>query len=134
MSDFFSGGITLAKVFQLAGVFFILFSVVSLFRFLKLKINGIKVNAVVKEIVRFGNRAYKFFPVLEYKTLKGETVVKRSYIGGSKDAYKVNELVEIVYDPHHPETFLILKGFGKYWKMVGSFIIGIAFIIAGFIK
>jgi hypothetical protein len=134
MSDFFSGGLTAGIVFQLAGVFFLLFSVVSLFRFLRLKINGVKVNAVVKEIVQFGNRAYKYFPVFEYKTQTGETIVKRSYIGGRRDAYEINERVEIVYDPNHPKTFLILKGFGPYWKMVGCFVIGIVFIIAGFIK
>ncbi|HOY33140.1 MAG TPA: DUF3592 domain-containing protein [Bacteroidales bacterium] len=134
MSDFFSDGITAGKVFQLVGVFFILFSFVSLFRFLKLKRNGIRVKAVVKEIVQFGNRAYKYFPVLEYKTLTGETIVKRSYIGGRKDAYKINEMVEIVYDENHPKTFLIMKGFGRYWKMAGSLIMGIVFILAGFIK
>jgi hypothetical protein len=134
MSDLLNGGITAGKAFQLVGVFFLLFSVVSFFRFLKLKSSGIKVNAVVKEIVQFGNRAYKYFPVFEYKTITGETIVKRSYIGGRKDAYKVNELVEIVYDPDHPETFLIMKGFGRYWKIAGSLMIGVAFILAGFIK
>jgi hypothetical protein len=132
MSEFFSGGLTTAKIIQLVGIFFIFFSFVSIYRFLKLKGNGIIVNAVVKDIVQLGNDIYHYFPVFEYRTLTGETIVKRSYIGGRKEDYQIGQFVEISYDQDHPETFLIWKGFEKYAKIIGSLIMGIAFFLWGY--
>ena len=130
MADLLAGPVSNVG-FRLAGIFFLLFSIYSLLRFLKLKHSGIRARAVVKEIVQFGNRAYKYFPVLEYTALGGETVVKRSYVGGRRDNYHIGDEIEIVYDRERPRHFLLWAGFNKYWKIIGSFILGAAFILAG---
>lgn len=134
MSDLFGVKTTSLLYFQIAGIFFMLVSIVQFFRMRSAVTGGIKTEATVKEIVQIGNDVFKFFPVMEYRLLTGETIVKRSYIGGRKNMYKAGEKIQIIYHQSSPESFLINKGMDKYWKILGSFILGIAFIIAGFIK
>jgi len=130
MADLLNGSVV-NVAFKLVGMFFLIFSLFSLWRFLKLKNSGIRVHALVKEIVQFGNRAYKHFPVLEYTTAGGETMVRRSYVGGRRDKYHVGDQIEIVYDRERPGSFLLWGGFNKYWKIIGSFILGAAFFLTG---
>jgi hypothetical protein len=115
------------------GVFFLIIAVVQYFRLRKLSENGIKTFAVIKDLIRSpqADGIVNYIPELEYKTMSGEIITMRSYIGNNKGKYKIGDKVAIVYNPDKPGEFLLDTGMDKYWKILGSVIAGVAFIGAG---
>jgi hypothetical protein len=103
------------------------------FRLHKLSEKGNKTFAVIKDLIRSpqADGIVTYVPVLEYKTMSGEIITKKSYIGNKKGQQKIGDKVEIVYNPEKPEEFLLTTGMDKYWKILGSIIAGIVFIAAG---
>lgn len=117
----------------IVGAFFLVLAVVHYFRLRKLSEVGNKTYAVIKDLIRSpqADGIVNYIPVFEYKTMSGEIITRRSYIGNNKDKYKIGDKVAIVYNPENPEEFLLDTGMDKYWKILGSVIAGVVFIIAG---
>ena len=121
----------------IVGIFFILYSFFQAFRLLRLIVNGIKVNATIKDLIKVPRiHGYTvYFPILEYKTLTGESISRKSYIGkDNRHQQKIGDTIKIIYNPQKPEEYLLDKGIEKYMKAFGSFIVGTSFILAGIFK
>ena len=70
-----------------------------------------------------GDTSYSYYPVIEYKA--GEkTLTKKSNLGTSQSKYRINDKIDIKYNPNKVEEFII-KGDNS------SNFMGIAFIVAG---
>jgi hypothetical protein len=125
--------VTPNTIATILGAFFLVLAVAQYFRLRKLSEKGVKTYAVIKDLIRSpqpqGQDSY--FPVLEYKTMSGEVVTKKSYTGNKKGQQKIGDKVAVVYNPDKPEEFLLDTGMDKYWKVLGSVIAGVVFIAAG---
>ena len=66
---------------------------------------------------------YTYYPVIEYKA-GDKTVTKQSETGSSQSEYKINEKINILYNPQNVEEFIV-KGDNS------SNFMGIIFIVAG---
>jgi hypothetical protein len=116
------------------GALFLVFAVIHFFRLRRLGEKGIKTVAIITDFTII-EREYGFnnhIPILEYKTLDGKTITKRSYIGTKKNVQHIGDKLNIVYNPEKPEEFLLDTGMDKYWKILGSVIAGLGFMGAGF--
>lgn len=116
------------------GCFFLLLAVFQFFRLLILLRKGISVSATIIDLVKVPRiHGYTvYFPILEFITENGIKIRQRSYIGLDRSHQKkIGESILIVYNPDKPEHFLLNNGFDKYWKVLGSVIAGLAFILAG---
>jgi len=119
------------------GCFFLVIAVIQFARLLKLSMKGITVSATIKDLIEKRNTHGPpvYFPLLEYRTEKGEIITRRSYVGKDRlHQQKIGDTVTVVYNPDKPGQFLLDKGMDKYWKAIGSVIAGVVFIAAGFLQ
>jgi len=121
------------KISIITGAFFLVLAVVHYFRLRRLSEKGNKTFAIIIDLIRSAQAQGldTYFPVLEYKTMSGEVITKKSYVGNKKGQQKIGDRVAIVYNPDKPEEFLLDTGMDKYWKILGSVIAGVVFIAAG---
>ncbi|HNW89960.1 MAG TPA: DUF3592 domain-containing protein [Bacteroidales bacterium] len=113
------------------GAFFLVFAVIQYFRLRKLTVKGIKTTAIIKD---FEDALHNMrFPILEYRTLTGEVITQKSYIGSKRGVQNIGDKVNIVYNPNKPWQFLLDTGMAKYWKILGAAIMGAAFAASGFL-
>jgi hypothetical protein len=111
------------------GSFFLIIAVIQYFRLWRLNEKGIKTTAIIKD---FEDALHNMrFPILEYKTLSGEVITQKSYVGSKRGVQNIGDRVNIVYNPDNPRQFLLNTGMDKYWKVLGLTIIGVAFVATG---
>jgi hypothetical protein len=127
---------TFDKIALVVGIFSILWALVQLYQLLRFNSKGIRTTAVIKDLVENINAGGPpvHIPILEYKTEDGETITKRSYIGNKRYQQKIGDKVPIIYNPGKPDEFLLEKGMDKYWKLLGSLIMGVVFIAAALLQ
>lgn len=113
------------------GAFFLVFALIQYFRLRKLNEKGIKTTAIIKDFA--GAVDNMRFPILVYKTLTGEVITQKSYIASKSGVQNIGDKVNIVYNPNKPQQFLLDTGMAKYWKILGSAIMGAAFAASGFL-
>lgn len=91
--------------------------------------NGVEVDATVTDIHRnAGGRS--FDATLEYMTLKGEKL-SFDYRIMRSNALKRGEVMSVIYMPENP-SLVIKNSFNGIWlKPIGSFAIGLLFVLAG---
>lgn len=128
--------VTFDKIALVVGILSILWALVQLFILLRINSKGIRTTAVIKDMVEYLNPGEQpvHIPVLEYKTENGETITKRSYVGNRRYQQKIGDKVPIIYNPDKPDEYLLEKGMDKYWKLLGSLIMGVVFIAVALLK
>ena len=84
---------------------------------------GINVEEGTEEEDGYIRTVYTYYPVLEYNA-GDKTVSKQSNSGSNSPTYKVNDKIDILYNPDNVEEYII-KG------DTSSNIVGIIFIVAG---
>lgn len=132
MPDIFIQLSMLNKLFIALGVLFILNGIRGLIQFNKLKNKGVRVSALIKDEITDGKGAS--FPIFEYITASGETILKRSYISGYPVGFKIGDQVAIIYDPANPSKFLLADKMGMNIKVIGSFAGGTILIVIAFLN
>lgn len=116
------------------GAVFLVYAIIQFFRILLLSSTGIGITATIIDFIEV-ERTHglnEYFPVLKYQVPGGDAIVKKSYIGlDKKHSKNVGDQVKIICNPDNPGQFIIDSGIDKYWRSLGSFIIGLAFTAAG---
>jgi len=98
------------------GIAFILFGLWGLYRIYDMRKNGVKTQAKVvnikeKQVGTFRNQHDRNIPYFQYKS-DGKTIESSYWQARNDSKYKVNDFVEIKYDPKKPDKFIILKDSG----------------------
>ena len=80
-----------------------------------------------------GRISYVYYPIIEYKA--GESLVRRqSENGSSNPSYKVNDKLNILYNPNNIEEFMIQGDKSSNLFGIGGIVLGAIAVICGIIK
>ncbi len=80
-----------------------------------------------------GRITYVYYPIIEYKA--GESMVRRQGENGSSNPnYKVNDKINILYNPNNIEEFMIKGDNSSNIVAIIFVILGAAVVILGFFK
>ena len=85
----------------------------------------IKVEENIEDDEGITRTVYTYYPVIEYDA-ENKTVKKQSSTGSNSPKYKVNDRINILYNPNNIEEFIIEGD-------KSSNIIGIIFIVVGIV-
>ena len=90
-----------------------------------------KVIDVLREAAGKAGGSWVYCPVIEFKTVMNETIIKKYPIGTNPSAYKIGDEIEIYYHPDNPSRFIIKKdkAMSLLFMILGS--IGTIFLLVG---
>ena len=72
---------------------------------------------------------YLYFPIIEYETTE-RTVTKEIGSGYNTPVYRINEKIEILYNPNNVEEFIVAgENQNMVWMILGG--LGIVFLGVG---
>ena len=72
-----------------------------------------------------------YYPVIQYVTADGRTIVKESSFGGSKSTYKTGQEMRLLYNPSNPDEFYMPDDkIPKILKLVFS-LVGVGMLLIG---
>jgi Protein of unknown function (DUF3592) len=100
-------------LFVAAAIIFFLVGFAFYLKRKRLQKNGIRVQGVIKELIGSGDSIY---PVIEFKTILGESIIMKYNVSKSPGA-KVGDRVEMLYNPNNPNSFII-DGKAEKWLPV----------------
>lgn len=86
------------------------------------------VDVVSRTRTSGGERKTLFYPVVEFRTVDGESIRFEGSTGSNPAAYRVGDTVKVLYDPQTPQSALI-DSWEEVW-MPSGFLIGIGGIFA----
>jgi len=69
-----------------------------------------------------------YYPVIQYLTASGDTIVYRGNAGCSPACHDVGEAVDVLYDPANPASARSATFFGQH---IGSFVFGVLGLVFG---
>ncbi len=104
--------------------------------------DGTVVEVVSRTSTSGGERRTFFYPVVEFRTVDGESIRFESSIGSNPAAYRVGDTVKVLYDPQTPQSALIDSwevwmpsglaiGIGGFFALMGALVLlnALAFLL-----
>lgn len=89
---------------------------------------GRVVDVVSRTSTSYGERETLFYPVVEFRTVDGESIRFQGSTGSNPAAYRAGDTVKVLYDPQTPQSALI-DSWEEVW-MPSGILIGIGGIFA----
>jgi hypothetical protein len=129
--------IRVGYVFALLGVVMLVLGVVFYDKKQSFVANSVITNGKVVDVEQRrstdsdGYASYSYYPVCEFITADGRTILFTSGIGSNPSSYDVNEEVEIRYDPDNPQKASINSFFNIWMAPFILGLLGLIFLLVG---